>query len=421
MKDQSLNAIIDSSIYTDSLDLNLKNKLYKILDIVNSLYALQMSDTHLQGTETYKYKEIIDLLKSSTEYLPNKGSAKLNAQIKNIENGIYDLAAVEIETSEIAPYYLIIGKIVSQQDSQRYYSAVLSVEDSRFCGLIDDYKKEISLNYSRLSLVDMTELDHIEGLSNSFKCMIALRLSGFINKKHIPFSLFYSGKDKEQLSSLSNTVLFTNIYAKRFEAISENLGKKVIAPNIYIELTDRKLVEKILVLWLWGHDMGHFLKTDNFKNKNSKENKYAYDVVHELRSDVFSLYILKQLCGHFFGIKKELVYQVFVMEMLRYMRRADFYNQPDSVSACLIYRYMLYNTALSLHPGSNNIVLNYEEFGKMIDELLMVTLDFFKLGSFKEVFKFLSMLNIDGDFTNIEQNLELDLSLSDIPEFIKII
>ena len=175
------------------------------------------------------------------------------------------------------------------------------------------------------------------------------------------------------------------------------------------------------MLWLWGHDVGHFLKEDNLKFNISDKNKYMYEVAHELRSDIFSLYLLKQLCGGFLNTKRDLVYQVFVMEMFRYIRRSEFKNQPDCVSAYLIFRFMLYKNVVLVDPVSNSVILNYAKFDKIIDEFLIVALDLFKSGLFKNVESFLDMLKVDCDFEKIENNLELDLSFNEIPSFINII
>jgi len=421
MKYHTLSAVLDSSEYTHTLDVNLKKHLYKILHVVDSLYSLQRSDANLHGLENYLYKEIISLLNNCTEFLPAESSAKLNAQIKSIENGIYDLEPIELITSDKNSVYLMLGKIISSEDSKKYYSAVLGIEDERFYRLIEDYKKEIQANYGKLPLINKSEINNLAGLNNSFKCINAVKLSGYINKKHIPFSLFFSGGGRQELSSLSNTVLFTNIYIQRFRIISESIGSQLIHPENVIEQSDSDFIEQILVLWLWGHDVGHFLKEDNLKFNISDKNKYMYEVAHELRSDIFSLYLLKQLCGGFLNTKRDLVYQVFVMEMFRYIRRSDFKNQPDSVSAYLIYRYMLYKNVLLVDPASNSVILNYAKFGKIIDEFLIVALDLFKSGLFKNVESFLDMLKVDCDFEKIENNLELDLSFNEIPSFINII
>ncbi len=333
MKYHTLSAVLDSSEYTHTIDVNLKKHLYKILHVVDSLYSLQRSDANLHGLENYLYKEIINLLNTCTEFLPAKSSAKLKAQIKSIEKGIYDIEPIELTTSNKNSVYLMLGKIISSEDSKKYYSAVLGIEDERFYRLIEDYKKEIQVNCGKLPLINKSEIDNIASLNNSFKCMNAIKLSGYINKKYIPFSLFFSGGPRMELSSLSNTVLFTNIYIQRFRIISESIGRQLILPENVIEQLDSDFIGQILVLWLWGHDVGHFLTEDNLKFNISDKNKYMYEVAHELRSDIFSLYLLKQLCGGFLNIKRDLVYQVFVMEMFRYIRRGDFENQPDSVSA----------------------------------------------------------------------------------------
>ena len=220
MKYHTLNAVLDSSEYTHTIDVNLKKHLFKILHVVDSLYSLQRSDVNLHGLENYLYKEIISLLKNCTEFLPAESCSKLKAQIKSIEKGIYDIEPIELTTSDKNSVYLMLGKIISSEDSKKYYSAVLGIEDERFYRLIEDYKKEIQVNCGKLPLINKSEIDNIASLNNSFKCINTIKLSGYINKKYIPFSLFFSGVGRQDLSSLSNTVLFTNIYIQRFTIIS---------------------------------------------------------------------------------------------------------------------------------------------------------------------------------------------------------
>jgi len=421
MKDHTLSAVLDNSNSIQSLDINLKQHLYKVLDIIDSLYSLQRSNTGLIGLENYFYKEIIRLFNDCIEFLPIDSSFKLKDQIKSIENGIYDLASIELATSDKNTIYLILGKIFSSEQSKKYYSAVLGVEDKRFYKLIGKYKKDISNNSDKVSLIKESEIANFVNLNNTFKCMNVVKLSGYINEKHIPFSLFFSGGKKQELSSLSNTILFTNIYLQRFRIISESIGRELIDSNMLTEKSDYNIIEKVLVLWLWGHDIGHFLKEDNLKYNISEDNKYVYEVLHEVRSDIFSLYLLKQFCEDSLNIKKEIVYLVFVEEMFRYIRRGDFENQPDSVSAYLIFRSMLDNKALEIDLDSNKVVLNYATFDKLIDDLLILILDLFRNGLFENVGSLLSELKINYDFEELEKNIELDLSFNNIPSFINII
>ncbi|NIP30300.1 MAG: hypothetical protein GTN59_06970, partial [Candidatus Dadabacteria bacterium] len=208
------------------------------------------------------YKNIIAHLHKCSDFLPAAYATNLKGQVKKIENGIYDLAVLEIKVSDRITMFLVFGKIISARDSKGYYSAVLGVEDTGYYGLIDEFKRRISSCHSKVSLIEISDIDHITGLSNTFRCINAISMAGFVNDGYLPFSLFYSGGKKQMLSSLSNTILLTNIYTHRFTAISEKIGKELIDPVCYKDINNSDLTYKILVLWLWGHDMGHFLKVD---------------------------------------------------------------------------------------------------------------------------------------------------------------
>ena len=94
--------------------------------------------------------------------------------------------------------------------------------------------------------------------------------------------------------------------------------------------------------------------------------EYTYEVLHELRSDLFSLYLLKQIVCDDHLITRQLIFQIYAFEMFRYMRRGEFEKRPDSASAYLIFRYMQVEGALNIDSAANKVVFNYEKFGTVI-------------------------------------------------------
>ncbi|NIU88374.1 MAG: hypothetical protein GWN56_14220 [Nitrosopumilaceae archaeon] len=413
-------ADIDSSEFAELIDLELRAPLFQILSIVDSLYSAQTTVQGLHETEIAKYKEIIALLYKCSDYLTSENASKLKGQIQRIENGIFDLATIDISISEDTTVVLVFGKVISSSDSKKYYSAVLGTEDARFYSLIADYKKFISENAQKIKLVEESEINKLINLDNSFKCVNAIKFAGYINKDHMPFSLFYSGGKKQQLSSLSNAILFTNLYFERYRLISQKLADLIIDDIGTAENPDPSMSEKILVLWLWGHDAGHFLSNDNLIDNVKSDDKYLYEVLHELRSDIFSLYLLKYTCEQLLLINNEDVYSVFAAEMLRYIRRGDFVNQPDSVSALMVFKYMIYKRALIIKEGSNKIVFNLTGFGKLIDELMSTCINIFTAGDFLQADELLSILSMQRDFNNLDDKLMLDLTCTDVAVNIKI-
>ena len=70
MNELSLSDSLDTCPFAHTIDINLKTHLYKILDVVDTLYRLQKSDTNLHGQENYWYNDIVTLLKICAESLP---------------------------------------------------------------------------------------------------------------------------------------------------------------------------------------------------------------------------------------------------------------------------------------------------------------------------------------------------------------
>ena len=199
---------------------------------------------------------------------------------------------------------------------------------------------------------------------------------------------FTQGQNQGDELIPSKVALFTNIYFKRYEVVSEELGKRFIYDFYEKDKLSGEDLNKILLYWLRGHDLGHFFGRDvlgkNLKDKLSttkEDNRRVYYLLNELKADIISLYILKNRLKELLGdIELKYVYMVYISELLRYMRRGHLLHYPDGGSAYLAYKYFLKSGALKL-SYENMLELNTAQLSSDIDKLSEELIELFEEGS----------------------------------------
>ena len=208
---------------------------------------------------------------------------------------------------------------------------------------------------------------------------------------------------------------FTNIYFKRYEVVSEELGRRFIYDFYEENKHSRQDLNKILLYWLRGHDLGHFFGRDvlgkNLKDRLSttkEDNRRVYYLLNELKADIISLYILKNRLKDLLGdIDVNTVYQVYVSELLRYMRRGHLLHYADGGSAYLAYKYFLSSGALKL-SYENMLEINTDQMSKDIDNLCEELIELFEEGSS------VTAVNFVKDYLKFQ-----DIITKDLPEEIE--
>ena len=104
-------------------------------------------------------------------------------------------------------------------------------------------------------------------------------------------------------------------------------------------------------------------------------------VLHELKSDVISLYIFKIRLNELienFDIKN--VYQIFLSELFRYMRRGSLLHYADGGSAYLAYKYFINSEAITVDRKFIHYI-DYEKLSHDIDILCEELLNIFDEGN----------------------------------------
>jgi len=174
-----------------------------------------------------------------------------------------------------------------------------------------------------------------------------------------------------------------------------------------------------LILWLRGHDLGHFFGEDKLRGKLSEMDK-NYLILHELKSDLISLYNMRFLREDLLkGGLIDKAYITSIAEMLRYIRRGNFFNYPDSASAYLTYRYLRESGSLVLDSKIKRMKIDFMKLERDIEDFTMVLLKLFRDG---DVTKSVEFVNRWGDMRELAiKKLPVELEFledRDIPYYL---
>ncbi len=379
----------------------------QVLDNIDKLTQRGGQDPLILDVENEYYDRIIANLREGITELSDEEKKRIKGKLDEMSGGIYDIDSINYTSPDSV---LILGKIYSSQKSyQKRYVATFGLVNSEANEMLREYDKIANDVYAEFPYIPENRKEIFNESKSEINCVDVLRFAGDFNLVYKPISLFYSGTKSRDESIPSKVALFTNIYFKRHEVVTEELGRRFIYDFYDKDKLSQEDKNKILLYWLRGHDLGHFFGRDvlgkNLKDVMSttkEENRRVYYLLNELKADIVSLYILKNRLKELLGdIDIKNVYMVYISELLRYMRRGHLLHYADGGSAYLAYKYFLKSGALKL-SYDNMLELNHEQLSIDIDKLCEELIELFEEGSsvsavsfVKELIKFQDIITKD--------------------------
>lgn len=348
-------------------DLSSHSRVFlDVLGFIDKLYHSQLegrvSGSITKSTENRAWSDIVGTLSNIRGSLPEHAAAEYTDSLRALKGGIYDLYPICIPSSERSGsgIELILGKVfLSSGGGEAYYSGTAGVLNKRYDGLIKAYDSSLpSLAASLGSLSESGDIEPPEAIPE-LKCLDVFSLAGGLKTAHKPICVFFSGGERENVSSLSNMTVFINLYENRFRALTLKASERYM-PRAWEVLKDLSPgdVSRLLLIWLRGHDIGHFFGEDGLGREMS-EFDMDYMILHELKSDFIALYNLRFLGGEVLeDLSLEQAYAAALSEMLRYIRRGGIYRHPDSGSAYLTA--LLLREAGAVRSDESSGVITYE-------------------------------------------------------------
>ena len=357
-----------------------------VLNNIDKLTQRGGQDPLILDVENEYYDRIIANLREGITGLGEDEKKRIKAKLDEMSGGIYDIDSINYTSPDSV---LILGKIYSAQKSyQKRYVATFGLINYDANKLLSEYDEIAKDVYKKFPYIPENRKENFDDNKSDINCIDVFRFAGDFNLVYKPISLFYTGTKSRDKLIPSKVASFTNIYFKRYEVVSEKLGGRFIYDFYGKDKISREDLNKILLYWLRGHDLGHFFGRDvlgkNLKDRLSttkEDNRRVYYLLNELKADIISLYILKNRLKELLGdIELKYVYMVYISELLRYMRRGHLLHYADGGSAYLAYKYFLKSGALKL-SYENMLELNTEQLSSDIDKLCEELIELFEEGS----------------------------------------
>lgn len=411
---------------TGVINPNVLASVTQVLDYIDQLTQRGGQDPLIINVENDYYEKILNSLRSGITGLDDEEKKRINGKLDDMTHGIYDLDSINYKSPDSA---LILGKIFSSQKSyQKRYVATFGLINKEANAFLKEYDRIAEQEYIDFPYVPKNKKENFEDNRSDINCVDVLRFAGDFNLVYKPISLFYTGTKSRELNIPPKVAFFTNIYFKRYEIVSGELGKRFIYDYDEVDKLSPENINKILAFWLRGHDLGHFFGRDvlgtNLKDKLStskEDNRRVYYILQELKADIISLYILKNRLKDLPGdFDLRNVYMVYISEMFRYMRRGHLLHYADGGSAYLAYKYFLKSGALKISYDNMHEV-NTEQFSADIDILCEELITLFEEGSSVRAVEFFKNLIKFQDIITKELSEDLEfLEDSSIPYNINI-
>jgi len=413
-------AIVDLVVDVDEEVREPVYSFLEALEFIEMLYHLQNTGEGISELEDAIFQKIVETLRRGTSHLSGEEKLDLSRKVDSISRGIYDLCSLILKHKGEDYIDLIIGKILSWDKNNRgCYSGAVGLINKSFDNLIESYDKKLDYFQERLPVSEQHKGFSIKKSAPLMRCIDVFSLAGELNIRHKPISVFFSSGAPQNLSTLSRMTVFINMYVYRFKLISKEIARKYLEDYSIIKDHDDSTIARLLLVWLRGHDLGHFYGLDSLGKKMSQLDK-AYLILHELKSDLIALYNMRYLADDL--LKDDLLIKAYIFaiaEMFRYIRRGRFYNYPDTASAFLAYCYFRESGSIRFDPNEKKFRVDFRKLETDIKDLTEKLLTIFAEG---DVTQGVKLLNRWGDIKELGQHgfpSELKvLGDPDIPHYI---
>ncbi len=422
MNSYKITAVVDISLRIDDGSKAPVRYFLQVLRLTEAMHDLQLAGELNTRLENEIFQQMIDLLRRGGDNLPEVERADYLGQAESISRGIYDLCSLSLNRNGEEYVNLILGKIFSyEKNDLRLYSGAVGVANNIYDDLIKEYDNKFRVCLKKLPFKNVADEFPDKLGFPDMRCIDVFALAGELNQKHKPICVFFSGTDNANTSALTKLIVFINLYILRFQCITMAIAKQLLDGYSVIEGLEYKQIGELLLIWLRGHDIGHFCGEDNL-GKVMTQHEREYLILHELKSDLISLNIMRYLTDSLLEGESLLkAYLVCIAEMLRYIRRGRFYNYPDSASAFLTYSYFKEHGSIVFNAKSNKFEIDTKKLETDIEEMTFTLLELFAAGDASRAGQF---INRWGDLSALGQRKLPDelasLEADDIPYYIDI-
>lgn len=187
-----------------------------------------------------------------------------------------------------------------------------------------------------------------------YKIVDLFAIAGEANNYPKHFAYFLPEDEGVKYAPQKRTVVFANTYLNLFERFART--QSMLLGWSDDDLPDSHVCARYLVAWFRGHDLGHSIVLEQTVfGRLSKLDRWGSMVVQEALADVFGILMcMTHLSRQALMLDKTLQLKIFLLEMLRYLRRGP-YDYPDAGAAYIQLKWMTEHQCL-IWSGSHYVV-----------------------------------------------------------------
>jgi hypothetical protein len=316
--------------------------LKKLRHLANAIYDLEAYDKNniIIRELLLNCSTILKKIALCMNNISDKNSIELRSELLSYNNTELLVDIAKIPDQELS---IVLGPMVTtwlDKERVKRFSYIAAVMKNNLKYYIDNhYQDEKQITNFMRSITAENELGFLPLPPCFIADLIFAGGAGDKNPRH--FAHFLPEDEGKAGSIYKKTIIYANIYQHRFMNTTIPIGLKCVNNFKLKEVTTTKAL-KFLLLWMRGHDIGHFARLPSTNFKALREVSYFNSMaLQELIADCFG-YILsfptygycKQL------IDTESAKNIILAEMLRYMLK-DNLTTPDSLAAYIELNYLI--------------------------------------------------------------------------------
>lgn len=332
-------------------------RLRKILSLANALRSLQDAGDDNLHLSSEIMKVIADHLSCASSHLIDDDSRHaLGCIAEGLMGGESHKAMgstlAGLDEKELVGYVGILSTWLGKS-KKFFYSGFFGTPNQKLQIVSDVIDKYFLVGIDRLSNKLGVELKTVPGCA--YKIIDLFGIAGEANSFPKHFAYFMPEDQGVKYSPVKRTIVFANTYKSLYQHIA--LAQVPIFGWDESALPALEEVDKYLISWFRGHDLGHSVVTEKTNyGVLSKCDRWGSMVVQETVADVFGFLLsMDHDVIATLQLDQDKMIRVYVLELFRYLRRGP-RQFPDAGSAFIQLRMLEEYGVLTVTPeGKINI------------------------------------------------------------------
>lgn len=347
--------------------LSLIPPLLKIVDAMRDLESLPFTLT--SELESLR-RRAADTLEAIADTLRDPASTRnlyLRAQI--LRGSDHRQLAQEIMGSLEQELIVVCGRLSTWlgKSSGYYSSALFAVPDGLSQAISDSADDALPAAFEELQGLFAERLELRRHFPLQWARLIAAAGEANLYPKH--FAYFLPEDEGAKYSPNKRSLVFMNTYHALFNLITQEESTN----HLYLHDAELDMAEipTYLVAWFRGHDLGHSIQRPqtDFRPLN-KVDRWGSMQLQEALADSFGLLLCNtRAWRQRLGMHSGMLSMVFVLEMLRYLRR-DPCSFPDAGAAFIELQFLIRNGYADIDRETRKISTSSERLMAGIAALL---------------------------------------------------